>query len=232
MKKDKYRVFIKGGILTPGELKQIVQLAKHLNLDYIGFGSRQDIILNLDQNTGEIPYQMINNDIEIIRDINLQNIVCSYVSSDLFDSTGWLKGVKYLHILEKFQYQPELKINICDPKQQLVPLFSGELNFIASHHEDYWYLFIKIPKWAINSYFPYLIYSWDIPIIAEAIEANYEECKNLQDLSIKINKRYIYNKLPLDKPLNINYAPFPYYEGMNLTSLERYWLVVLAKQPI
>ena len=39
------RIFVKGGILSPNELKQIIHHAKSLGLDALHFGSRQDIIL-------------------------------------------------------------------------------------------------------------------------------------------------------------------------------------------
>jgi len=39
------RIFVKGGILSPNELKQIIHHAKTLGLDALHFGSRQDIIL-------------------------------------------------------------------------------------------------------------------------------------------------------------------------------------------
>jgi hypothetical protein len=47
-------------------------------------------------------------------------------------------GNKFLYVLEQFKEQPDLKVNITDPKQQLVPLFTG-ISIIASEHEDYWF---------------------------------------------------------------------------------------------
>jgi hypothetical protein len=54
-----------------------------------------------------------------------------------FRNTSWLTGNKFLYVLEQFKEQPDLKVNITDPKQQLVPLFTG-ISFIAEH-EDYWF---------------------------------------------------------------------------------------------
>jgi hypothetical protein len=42
-----------------------------------------------------------------------------------FRNTSWLTGNKFLYVLEQFKEQPDLKVNITDPKQQLVPLFTG-----------------------------------------------------------------------------------------------------------
>jgi len=39
------RIFIKGGVLSPGELKQILRMTEELGLSTIKFGSRQDILI-------------------------------------------------------------------------------------------------------------------------------------------------------------------------------------------
>ena len=39
------RILIKGGVLSPSELKQIIEMTEALGLDYIHFGSRQDILM-------------------------------------------------------------------------------------------------------------------------------------------------------------------------------------------
>ncbi|WP_332912271.1 hypothetical protein [Algoriphagus boritolerans] len=38
------RVVVKGGVLSPAELKQILEIAERSGLDTISFGSRQDIL--------------------------------------------------------------------------------------------------------------------------------------------------------------------------------------------
>jgi dissimilatory sulfite reductase (desulfoviridin) alpha/beta subunit len=38
------RLIVKGGVISPGELRDIVNLASEQGLDSISFGSRQDII--------------------------------------------------------------------------------------------------------------------------------------------------------------------------------------------
>src|SRR5690606_14372988 len=86
-------------------------------------------------------------DIELVSDRIHNNITCSYVSADIFPSTSWLNGSTYLYILENFKHKPQLKVNITDPKQRLIPIFNGDLNFIASEFEDYWYLYLKLPEW-------------------------------------------------------------------------------------
>ncbi len=218
------RIFIKGGVLSPGELKQVIRLAEALGLDSIFFGSRQDIILPFQESNRDILKQFSDLAIDIVTEHSHQNIVCSYVSADIFKNTGWLNGVKYLYILENFRYNPKLKINITDPKQQLVPLFSGELNFIASEHEDYWYLNLKLPHWDKPVYYPVLIFSYDIAKISKEIEEIYTDADDVEELFDLINANIETNNRTIEKELQIDYEPFPYYEGMNKIGLNRYWL--------
>ncbi len=224
MKNKLQRIFIKGGVLSPGELKQVVKMAKSLGLSTIKFGSRQDILFPFKKSNKEITDQYPNFKIsETTKSIN-QNIVSSYVSADIFPATSWLKGSTYLYILELFRFNPKLKINITDPKQQLVPLFKGQLNFIASENEDYWHLNLNLPNWENEVEYPVLIYSWDIPKIAEAIEEFYEETTDISLLFHLINEKIETNNRTIEKKLEIPFQPFPYYEGMNKMGANEYWL--------
>jgi len=224
IKNELQRIYIKGGVLSPGELKQIIQMVRSLNLKTIKFGSRQDILFSSDDTPIEISSQYPNLSIGSNLNSNTQNIVCSYVSSDIFPATFWLKGSTYLYILEQFRYNPSLKINIADPKQRLVPLFSGQLNFIASKYEDYWFLNLKLPNWDSSEEYPALIYSWDIPKIAQAIEEFYEETTDINLLFQLVNEQVKTNNRTIDHNLKIPFHPFPYYEGMNKMGVNEYWL--------
>ncbi len=146
MRNKLQRVFIKGGVLSPGELKQIIKMVENLGLSTIKFGSRQDILFPYKESNKEITDQYPNFIIDNSPKRNYQNIISSYVSADIRPATTWLKGSTYLYILEQIRHNPTLKINITDPKQQLVPLFNGQLNFIASENEDYWYLNLNLPN--------------------------------------------------------------------------------------
>lgn len=224
MTKELQRVFIKGGVLSPGELKRVIELAEALNLTELSFGSRQDINFPVTEDKLSILDQFSDLNIAPVSDDTQQNIVCSYVSSDIFQNTSWLNGVKYLYILENFRYSPKLKINITDPKQQIIPAFSGELNFIASEHEDYWYLNLKLPHWNEAVFYPVLIYSYDIHKISKEIEDIYTDADDVEELFDLINANLETNNRTIEKKLVIPYEPFPYYEGMNKMGINRYWL--------
>ena len=218
------RLIVKGGVISPGELREIANMALEQGLDTISFGSRQDIIFpkgfsavdkqNIGKNHFVHPNEKSGN-----------NIVSSYVSTDIFRNTPWLTGNKFLYILEQFKEQPKLKVNITDPNQQLVPLFTGHINFIASHHEDYWFVYIRLPKWDKMEMYPVLIYSWNIAEVYYAIEKIVDEEPDSADMIFQLVSDAIdTNNRTIDKPLNIPFYPFPYYEGMNRLGIDQYWL--------
>ncbi|WP_147676588.1 rubredoxin domain-containing protein [Algibacter pacificus] len=220
---EPYRLRINGGVLSPGELKYICEAAEGLGLDAISFGSRQDIIfpeqIDKDKFTQFDKIQFIKPK----RD-GIENIVSSYVSADILPSTSWLTSDRYLYILEQFKHNLKLRVNIIDPKQRLVPLFTGNVNFIASENEDYWYLYVRLPDWKKTEMYPALIYSWDMDKVELAIEqVLQEEPETIETLFDLVNDAVETNNRTVDKPLEVPFYPFPYYEGMNRFG-DKYWL--------
>ncbi|WP_031428825.1 rubredoxin [Flavimarina sp. Hel_I_48] len=223
MKKQLSRVIVKGGVLSPLELKNILEAAEHFGLKTIAFGSRQDIVFEKQIPPEQLQNQKFESVTASVQ--RVENIVSSYVSSDLFPSTSWLTADRYLYLLEQFQNTPHLKINIVDPKQRLVPLFTGHLNFVASAFDDYWYLYLRLPKWGKIQEYPVLIYSWDLAKVAKAIE-NFlqEEPESVEMVFSLVIDAIDLNSRTLDKSLKVDFRPFPYYEGMNRMAGDRYWL--------
>ena len=218
------RLIVKGGVISPGELREIVKMSLNQGLKSISFGSRQDIIFpegllaiekeKMEKHHFVFPDEKSGN-----------NIVSSYVSTDIFANTPWLTGNKFLYILEQFKEQPKLKVNITDPKQQLVPLFTGHINFVASHHEDYWFMYIRLPKWDKMEMYPVLIYSWNIAEVYYAIEKILIEEPDTVDMIFQlVNDSLDTNNRTIDQPLQLPFYPFPYYEGMNKLGIDQYWL--------
>ncbi|SMC40154.1 rubredoxin [Cellulophaga tyrosinoxydans] len=221
---DLHRILLKGGVTSPGELKDVIIMLESAGLTEVYFGSRQDLLFPLQDAKEEQLESISKFNTDIIGERSYQNIVSSYVCADIFEMTHWLKGSTYLYILERFDYLPKLKINITDSKQRLVPIFSGNLNFIASENEDYWYLNVKLPHWQTAAYYPVLIYSWDITSISKAIEAVYEDISDVDELFFILNKNLDTNNKSMEKELEVPYLTFPYYEGMNRMGIDQYWL--------
>ena len=96
---DLQRMLIKGGVLSPSELKQIIEMAESKGLSTLHFGSRQDIIfpyVEEKENETPAPFPTIN--LNLVSNRQYKNIVSSYVSSDIFQATSWLSGARYLYL--------------------------------------------------------------------------------------------------------------------------------------
>ena len=228
-KSDLVRVFVKGGIISPGDFDKIIQIAQELGSSYIHLGSRQDILFPVSKKNVEaldMTFQSINTVYDTDGEA-FQNIVSSYTSLDVMPTTHWLASHIYHYILDTFDYQPKLKINITDPVQNLVPLFTGNINFVASNQENYWYMFLRFSEidhkpWCA----PMLFFGYDLALLAKRIE-------NLNPLESKLGYAEIFDKAM--EGLNLNSQTMtqelqypetttPYYEGMNRIAGGKYWL--------
>ena len=231
-KSDLIRAFVKGGFLSPAHLLKIMDLSKKLGNKYVLFGSRQDIMFPSNEATEsqvESAFKAINIDYELGSDqSSFQNIVSSYTAVNIMETTNWVKEDSYNVVMDSFEYKPKLKINIVDPVQSLVPLFNGELNFVASTEENYWYLYIRDQrKENMLECWPRLIFGQDIAKIAKELEELF-----LKFLPFTIEELYMVLK---NKNIRINYKPIveklkfpeitlPYYEGLNAMLNNQYWL--------
>jgi rubredoxin len=227
------RIFIPGGIITHDNLVEIVNLAKKFNVRSVQFGLRQDINISVERHyldNLKLYLDNLNFDYEFNTDWS-RNIVTSYVANGIFPSENWLTEGTYLDILDTFDYQPKLRINIVDPNQGLVPLFTGHLNFIASKTNNYWYLKMELPKWfsTVTSWTS-LIYSDDISKVAKNIEAIYETeaTLTLNELVEKINQVIHGNSRRIEQELKLPNVQLPYYEGFNKTG-NTYWLGIYKR---
>ena len=227
--KDLVRIFVKGGIISPGDFLKILLVAEKLGAPYVHFGSRQDILFPAKEKSKAIldeTFQSIRTEYEI-NTFNYQNISSSYVAQDILPGKQWLASHIYHYVLNSFDYRPKLRINIVDPSQSLVPLFTGHINFIASNQENYWYVYFRFPEMQdVPWQMPLLVYTEDLVKIARAIENegilqnkwSYEKLFSYLTENVKMNTQ------PVTENLVLPETHFPYYEGMNRLADGKYWL--------
>lgn len=226
------RAFVRGGFLSPVDLLKIMELSTSFGNDYILFGSRQDIMFpsnDLPEDHLEKAFGAINIDYELAGDQSVyQNIVTSYVAVNVVETTSWVKEDTYNLLIDAFEYKPRLKINIVDPLQSLVPLFTGELNFIASREENYWYLYIRDPrKGNITECWPRLIAGQDIARMSKELEKLLLEFLpfTVEEMYLMFkNNLFRINYKPITEKLKLYNPAFPYYEGLNAMLNNQYWL--------
>jgi rubredoxin len=237
------KINLPGGFVSAGDLYEILLIAESAGAVNIRFGNRQQMYftvkataledMELDMLKAEINYE-IGSDI-------YPNIISSYVADTIFNhQDGWLREGVYKDIFDRFDYQPQLKVNLVDNHQTFVPFFSGNINFIASNVSNYWYTYIRFPKTGEMYCFPTLVYSEDIPGLAKSIEEVIFQKKDLFYNQTDINGELFYKTLlkkqnvtfqPLIEQLKLPDFQLPYYEGFNKYS-NKYWLGIYRRDEI
>ena len=230
--KHMVRVLAKGGILTPSYLLKILDIVKASGNKHVHFGSRQDVLFQVSHKHMPTVWDgfeklQTNYVIHGRNKLHAQNIVSSYIASDMMAATPWLSSGNYLYILEHFSYQPVLRVNIVDPKQSLVPLFYGHLNFIASPVKDYWYLYIRRNESALPGRWPVLVLSSDIGTLSKKLEEHLVmilDNVSIADLFSFIQTRLDYNWRKIEKELAFEFIPPHEYEGFGkMYNSQNYW---------
>jgi rubredoxin len=230
-KSDLIRAFVKGGILSPADLLKIMDISRTLGNRFVLFGSRQDIMFPPSQANEQMLDQLfrkIKIDFELGSDSSVfQNIVSSYVAVNITETTSWVKEDTYHFVIDNFEYNPKIKINIVDPLQTIVPLFTGEINFIASTEENYWYLYLRDPRKGNQiECWPKLVFTQDIAKMSRALEElilNFQPF-GLDELFVILQGKMRINYRSVIQKLKFPTAAFPYYEGFNAMLNNNYWL--------
>src|SRR5690606_36412537 len=170
----------------------------------------------------------INIDYELGSDSSVyQNIVSSYVAVNISETTNWVKEDTYHFVIDNFDFKPKIKINIVDPLQSIVPLLTGEVNFIASREENYWYLYIRDPrKGNVVECWPKLIFTQDIAKVCKPLEELLLSFQpfGIDELFIILQGRMRINYRTMSQTLKLPHNPFPYYERLNAMLNNHYWL--------
>lgn len=224
----------KGGIVSPGYLKEVLLLAAAARVEEVRFGLRQQLLM-------DVPVNSLNSFAESCagKEIYVEtgkqvlpNIVSSYPAADIFTGDSWLREGVYKDVFDLFDFEPKLKINICDSTQQLVPLFTGHLNWIASPSPHFWYLYVQLPNRQSSFRWKELVYTNDIAAVSKQLE-QLILYKGMSELELpgELQKRAVYNSKPDDgQPLQASFS-LPYYEGFNKSN-NNLWLGIYRRDEL
>src|SRR5882724_6236103 len=168
-------VFInfRGGIISPGDLYNILLAAQKIKVLNVRFGLRQQLLVDMESYS--IPLfteelEKLNISFEI-NSSQFPNIISSYPAEDIFIRNTWLSEGVYKDIFYSIDYTPTLKVNICDSNQSFTPMLTGNINWVASPGaQHYWHLIVRFPKTNIIYEWDQLCYTNDIPKVTKAIE--------------------------------------------------------------
>ncbi len=220
------KVNLPGGIVSAGDLLTLLEVAERAEVEYVQFGNRQELLFTIEAAQRRSLLQALAKaDIRCEVDADLHpNISSSYVVEDVFHNTAWLREGVYKDILDLFDFQPQLKINLIDRSQTFVPFFTGNLNFVTSDTSNYWYLYLRFPKTNAVYCWPHLVYSEDIPGLSSAIErvifANKDKFYDQPTtdgalLHQLVSAASSFVIQPITSPLTLPEFTLPYYEGFN-----------------
>jgi hypothetical protein len=236
------KVNFKGGIIPHNDLYNIMLAAVKSGLLYVRFGLRQQLLLDVElEELGKLTadLDMLGISYELNKE-EFPNIISSYPAEEVFIINTWLNANVYHEIFESVGYTPRLKINISDANQSFTPLFTGNINWVASPAEpDFWHLFIRFPKTNIVYEWKDFVHTKDIAGMSLRIEETILQDKGKfydnneasgDELYEKVNKE-AFNTKPAGAPLALPPYNLPYYEGFNRYQ-DKYWLGIYRRDEL
>ncbi|HEX9958018.1 MAG TPA: rubredoxin, partial [Fibrella sp.] len=213
------KVNLPAGIVSPGTLQTILALAYEAKVRQVRFGARQQLLMTVHYED----LRFLEKDLkqhQIAYELNAElypNIISSYCGEDVFRTGAWLRESEYHTVLDQFDYQPTLKVNLSDSNQSFTPFFTGNLNFIASPEPHFWYLYIRPRQQNKLFRWPELIYTNDIGRLAKATEAAMlaDETLSEDDLYKTVTSEQTFITQPATQEVDLPEFSLPYYEGFN-----------------
>jgi len=236
------KINFRGGIISPGELYNILVAATRAGIYYVSFGLRQQLLI-------DVPVEALSVMEEELRKLNVfyetdaddfPNITSSYPAEEVFIHHTWLSEGVYKDIFDAIDYQPQLKINITDSNQSFTPMLTGNINWVASATDQhFWRLFIRFPK--TNTIFEWteMVYTNDVAKLSKEIEKTiFENKKDFYD-NADAKGELLFQKIQIekfitkhaDKPAVLPSFNLPYYEGLNRYN-NKYWLGIYRRDEL
>jgi rubredoxin len=227
----------RGGIISPGNLYNVLVAATNCKVRYVSIGLRQQLILDVDDfyvKTFLQEMDKLSLHVETIME-QFPNIVSSYPAEEVFLKNNWLSEGVYRDLFDSIDYKPTLKINISDNNQSFTPLLTGNINWVASVQQHYWHLFIRFPK--TNKVFEWsmLAYTNDIGRITQHVETIILQHKNYDNINGEILLQEInaatYIIKPAEQKAVLPSFNLPYYEGFN-KYFDKNWLGIYRRDEL
>lgn len=237
-------VFInfRGGIISPGDLNNILVAVKKIRVFFVRFSLRQQLLVDMEDfslPTFTEELDRLNVEYEV-NTAKYPNIISSFPAAEVFIRNTWLSEGVYKDIFDAIDYKPTLKVNICDSNQSFTPMLTGNINWVASASSPhYWHLIIRFPKTNTIYEWDQLCYTNDIPKVTKALEeiitsnsASYIDNPEADGTklfaSLSINNL---NIKPAEKPAELPPFNLPYYEGLNRYD-NKYWLGIYRRDEL
>lgn len=236
------KINFKGGIISPGDLYNILVAAGKSGTGHARFGLRQQLLFDVastEIKTFITELDLLGFAYEINKD-DFPNIVSSYPAEEIFITHSWLSEGVYKDIFDLVDYEPRLKINVSDSNQSFTPMLTGNINWVASPTaQHFWHLFIRFPR--TNTIFEWndMVYTNDIARISREIESvifNHAD-KFIDNENASGNDLYAmidsgnYIIKPAEERVRLASFNLPYYEGLNRYH-DKSWLGIYRRDEL
>lgn len=234
------KINFRGGIISPGELYQIVRAAQQARVTKLSFGLRQQMLLHLHTEDYSGLKQALDK-MQVLYETDTDkypNIISSYPAEEVFIRKNWLTEGVYKDIFDLMEdHHPRLKINISDTNQSFTPMLTGNINWVASPSQHFWHLLVRFPK--TNTIFEWdqLVYTNDLPRFSRRLEdVIFENHAVFYDNPDAQGNRLIdlvlagqqYITQPSVAKAALPTFNLPYYEGINRYD-DKYWLGIYRR---
>jgi rubredoxin len=234
-------ISFKGGIISPGQLLNILIAVTKSNIKFVRFGLRQQLLIDIEAYkiqafTLELDALGINYE---VNSCNYPNIISSYPAEEIFIRNTWLTEDVYKDILDAIDFKPSVKVNLCNSNQSFTPMLTGNMNWIAStDSEHYWHLIIRFPKTNVIFEWGQLCYTNSIPeatkriakLITENLLSNAAPHTDGAALFLTLVTEDLILK-DANHKVDLPAFNLPYYEGLNRYS-NRYWLGIYSRDEL
>jgi hypothetical protein len=223
-------------------LYSILSAARKIKVHGVRFGLRQQLLVDLESfSIPDFTAELEKLDIAYQVDKNTYpNIVSSYPAADSFIRDSWLSEEVYKNVLGSFDYEPAIKVNICDSNQSFTPMLTGNINWIAAASvTHYWHLIIRFPKTNVIYEWNTLTYTNDISRVTRALEQIMTDNASRfidnpeadGEQLFELLKKEGYQLKTADQKVVLPLFNLPYFEGLNRYE-DKYWLGIYRRDEV
>jgi hypothetical protein len=231
--KSNIKINLTGGLISPTDFLNILDIARHALVEAVRFGARQQLLMTIPYRA-KLFFERKMAAANLVYETDMQadpTITSSFAFANILqNTTSWVSEGVYFDIFNLFDYKPHLKINICDSSQSHAPFFTGHLNFISAETPHFWYCYIRLPKTNTIERFPKLVYTQSIAVFAKQLEVLIE--KNILNIQNVLSTDFETDEIifrQIEQDLTIPRFMMPYYEGINIQSENKLWLGIYRR---
>lgn len=239
------RVLLRGGVVSPADLLQVADMAARVGSEFLYPGVRQDILFPVAGTSPDAVVEhlgraglssaVVDTSSDLFRG-GANNVASSYLAVNVVETTWWLRETVYQKVLDAFATDPRLRVNLVDPFQAIVPLFHGDLNFVASPEEHYWHLYLRLPDMGEELLpAPVAVHTGDLIRVVRAIEERWhgggeEQTNDPVGWEMFLRGLGGGSQTPPPDACSFTLPTLPFLEGFHAMASGQFWLGLYRRE--